>query len=953
MPYPERSRMTALLERLRAALAPDYEVERELASGGMGMVFLGRDPALDRPVAIKIIRPELATAAAAERFLREARILASLSHPNVIPVHRAAEAGGIAYYVMDYLAAETLADRLARGPLPAAEVLALGSDLLAALDAAHRQGILHRDVKPANLFLLEGRVVLGDFGIAKSATHGGETLTVPGSAIGTPDYMAPEQATGQQLTAAADLYSAGLVLYEALTGRRWPSFEEPESADWSGVPRALVPILKRALALRAAARWPDAPAFRRALARAGAPAFRRRLIAASTVVGGIAAVAVVLWATGVLPLHSRSGSLSIAVRPFRVAGPGAPAWLGDSLAATLVRALGANTDFRVHVASGTDTADGLLLDGQATVSGESLAVAVTPASGAAPAFRADTTGTLAGWDRAATGLASQVLLQLWSRDNAAIARDLPLGAAPRTPEGLGAFLRAELLFAHAQWGAAYQAYAVARDVDPSCLICDVRIADVARWLGLEPDRTRTARYRAALDSFPPHYRQLIQASFAPPAERMSLLRDLTVRYRGWGFGWFILGDEVFHRGALGGIPRADALAPLQQAAVLRPDFAPTWEHLAWVAIAEGDSVAAATALDHYAQLADQGDSAAANIGALLRSGFIWRFAPEPVATAASAQVLARPEAALWSDIFAAPSFLLTFDVPRATVWLGERFVQGVPRAGLATTGLLAQAYGLVALGRPDSAAVLARRAAERAPERALALFAAELPAALALADSADLPHRYAALAAPLQAIATATSGAAASDRARAAWMLTLLAQRAGRDGEAARWHTILTAAEPPGGPLRAMADAATGPSTGGSVATALRRSEALTALDSANRGGDPFFRAMLHLERAAWLTALGRRQEAVAALRWHENNDFTGYPGLEPQAGEVDYAFGTLARWRRARLLDTPGRTGSFAELCRCYAAVARLWGDGEPRYAARADTARQRLATLRCADER
>lgn len=102
--------MTALQERLCAALAPDYEVERELASGGMGTVLLGRDVALDRPVAIKIIRPELATAATAERFLREARILASLSHPNVIPVHRAGDAGGFSYYVMDYLAAETLAD---------------------------------------------------------------------------------------------------------------------------------------------------------------------------------------------------------------------------------------------------------------------------------------------------------------------------------------------------------------------------------------------------------------------------------------------------------------------------------------------------------------------------------------------------------------------------------------------------------------------------------------------------------------------------------------------------------------------------------------------------------------------------------------------------------------------------------------------------------------------------
>jgi hypothetical protein len=946
--------MTALLERLRSALAPDYEVERELASGGMGMVFLGRDPALDRPVAIKIIRPDLATASAAERFLREARILASLSHPNVIPVHRAGESRGFSYYVMDYLAAETLADRLVRGPLPAAEVLALGSDLLAALDASHRRGILHRDVKPANVFLVEGRAVLGDFGIAKSAAHDGATLTLAGTAMGTPAYMAPEQAAGHELTPAADLYSAGLLLYEALTGRRWPSFGEPEGADWSGVPRALVPIFRRALDLRATARWPDASAFRRALARAGAPAWGRRVTAVSAVIAGIAAVAGVLRVTGVLPLHSTRGSLSIAVRSFRVSGTGAPAWLGDSLAATFVRALGANTDFRVHVAAGADTADALLLDGQATVRGESLAVAVTPASAATPAFRADTTGTLAGWGQAAAGLASQVLLQLWSRENAAIAGDLPLGAAPRTPEGLRAFLRAELLFAHAQWSEAYRAYAVARDVDPSCLICDVRIVDVSRWLGIEAEKARTDRYRAALDSFPPHYRQLIQASLGPPAERIDLLRDLTVRYRGWGFGWFILGDEIFHRGALEGILRADALAPLQQAAVLRPDFAPIWEHLAWVAIAEGDSAVAADALDHYGQLAAQRDTAAATIGAMLQAGFAWRFAPEPVALAASQQALAQPEVAGWSDLYAGPSYLLTFDVPRATVWLGARFAEGVPRKGLETTGLLAQAYGLVALGRPDSAVAVARRAAERAPERS-ALFAAELPAALALADPADLSHDYDRIAGPLRAIADETS-LAPPKRSRARWMLALLAWRArhGAEGDAARRD--FEALERPGRPLGTMLDVVAGPGMHQLPALALSRSPALVTHDSAEAAGDPFYRTLVYLSRADWQVAAQLPERAVRELRWHENNDFAGYPGgleMEPQAGEVDYAFGTLARWRRARLLDTPGRTGSSTELCRCYAAVARLWGDGEPRYAARADTARQRLATLPCADVR
>src|SRR3989304_5935384 len=144
--------MAAVLERLRVALAPDYELERELGGGGMGVVFLARDPALDRRVPIKVIRPELATARATERFLREAKLLAQLKHPNIMPVHRAGEAGGFAYYVMDYCEGETLQARLERGPLRSPEAVRLGCQLLEGLEAVHRAGLVHRDIKPANGF---------------------------------------------------------------------------------------------------------------------------------------------------------------------------------------------------------------------------------------------------------------------------------------------------------------------------------------------------------------------------------------------------------------------------------------------------------------------------------------------------------------------------------------------------------------------------------------------------------------------------------------------------------------------------------------------------------------------------------------------------------------------------------------------------------------------------------
>jgi len=240
-----------LLDRVRRALAPEFTVERELASGGMGVVYLGVDVRLARPVAIKVVRPGVGSAVASERFLREARALAALAHPNIAPIHRAGEADGLAYYVMDYVAAPTLADRLRERPLPRAEVLTVADGLLAALEAVHAHGMVHRDVKPSNVFVGEGgRAILADFGIAKSTRSGHEDLTASGHPIGTPGYMSPEQMKGGEVGPRSDQYAAAMVLFEAFTGRRW-SFDDTGPAAWTGVPRAVAPGLRRALAWRA------------------------------------------------------------------------------------------------------------------------------------------------------------------------------------------------------------------------------------------------------------------------------------------------------------------------------------------------------------------------------------------------------------------------------------------------------------------------------------------------------------------------------------------------------------------------------------------------------------------------------------------------------------------------------------------------------------------------------
>src|SRR3989442_8229740 len=160
--------MSPFFERLRAALAPDYELLRELASGGMGTVYLAREIALDCLVAVKVLRPELATANAVTRFVHEAQTLAKVRHPTIVVVHKVDERHGLHFYVMDFLEGDTLQQRLAtRGPLTHHEARKLGRDLLEALEVVHGWGVIHRDIKPSNLFWLGRRAVLTDFGIAK------------------------------------------------------------------------------------------------------------------------------------------------------------------------------------------------------------------------------------------------------------------------------------------------------------------------------------------------------------------------------------------------------------------------------------------------------------------------------------------------------------------------------------------------------------------------------------------------------------------------------------------------------------------------------------------------------------------------------------------------------------------------------------------------------------------
>lgn len=194
-------------------------LEHRLGLGGMAVVHLARDTALDRPVAVKFLAERLdGDRELRERFLREARYAAKLSHPNVVAIYDTGEEEGLPYIVMEYVDGVTLSDELdRRGSLPPAEVAALGRQACAGIAHAHEAGLVHRDIKPQNLLLrADGTLKVADFGIARGGL--GSTLTQAGTLLGTAAFMAPEVARGEQATVAADLYSLGAVLYELLTG---------------------------------------------------------------------------------------------------------------------------------------------------------------------------------------------------------------------------------------------------------------------------------------------------------------------------------------------------------------------------------------------------------------------------------------------------------------------------------------------------------------------------------------------------------------------------------------------------------------------------------------------------------------------------------------------------------------------------------------------------------------
>ncbi len=302
--------MTDVLNRLKTALADRYAIESELGAGGMATVYLAEDVKHHRKVAVKVLRPELAAAIGAERFLREIEVAAQLNHPHILALYDSGESNEFLYYVMPVVEGESLRDRLNHEhQLPIDDAIRLTEQIASALDYAHRHGVIHRDIKPENVLLHEGEAMVTDFGIALAISEaGGTRLTETGFSLGTPHYMSPEQVAGERaLDARSDVYALGCVLFEMLAGE--PPFtgntaqsviakrlsESPPSVSTlrDTVPDALSATVTKALARSPADRYESAAAFAAALAdtttiateRAAAPSRWKHPVAAAALFG--------------------------------------------------------------------------------------------------------------------------------------------------------------------------------------------------------------------------------------------------------------------------------------------------------------------------------------------------------------------------------------------------------------------------------------------------------------------------------------------------------------------------------------------------------------------------------------------------------------------------------------------------------------------------------------------
>ena len=941
--------MPSLIERLRDALAPRYEVDGEVASGGMATVFRARDTSLERVVAIKVLRPDMATAVGEARFLREARTLASFSHPNMVSIHDADQKDGLSYYVMDLIEGETLAERLERGPLDGRDAFRLGRDLLAALERIHAAGVVHRDVKPSNIFLVDGRALLADFGIVQVEGSADDTLTREGSSPGTPAYMSPEQAKGTATSPQSDLYALGMVLFESLSGTRWTSLAAPESGDWSGIPVAARPVLRKALAIAPEDRWKDAAEFQQALRTRG-PGIR---VPRWTALVALAAIVVLLWRAADRPGSpwpaAREGLLDVAVFPCEAAED------ADSvLAANIGRYVAANLEVIPGV---TRVPYQTAVSWYVARSGSFESTDWTEVLGARHAAKCTV-------NRATDGLvinlrllgktgeqvyfqtvlvegttepellrraASQVSAHLVFKLAKLRLTDEEVDRFADVPfDALSHFLSGQDALRRGAWKSAAEQYDAALQADSTFTLARLRLAEVHRWMADRPiGEDLTAILEMDLSSLGPLDSLLLAASVTPHGlEQLRAFESILERpeYSLDAYATLLYADELYHRGGLWGVPLDSAIAVLELAVARDLFLVPAVEHLTQALIRTGREEAAATELERLRSIYASREESGLFYPDVWSWGFVERFQPS-----AAIEVRSNMAGSPLKMLGLYTRWVRYIDSPPAQTALGDLLVGAADSLGIqgfAAQGFIARGLGLITEGKIDEGLAAFDSAARRLETPETVTQAAEwhvMPFGLGLEGfSADAVERSESV---LEAL-WEQPDIDMRIKARAATTLAVLADRREDADLRDTWRARLDSLGPgvreitarPSRFLAALSSAADG-----DYRAALDSTGRDLAYDSAGLAMRPFLRSALYLKRGEWYRGLNMPDSAIATWVWHENTDLEGM--VEPQlvqAGEVDGALGVHARLRIVQSLSETGEPPEV--ICPVAREVVRLW---------------------------
>ena len=625
--------MPDLPARLQEALADRYVLERELGQGGMATVFLAHDLKHDRPVAIKVLHPELAHSLGPERFLREIRLTARLAHSNILVVFDSGEAAGRLWYAVPYVAGGSLRQRLGQeAQLGIPETLRIAGQVAAALAHAHGQGIVHRDIKPENILLAGDQALVADFGLAKALdASSAEKLTETGLSMGTPAYMSPEQAAGGAVDARSDLYALGCVVYEMLAGV--PPFTGPTAQAILArhavdrvpplrtvrrtIPEPIEQAVERALAKVPSDRFDSAAEFVAALNAIDVlePARRRRpssKVRISAIMAAVVAAAV-LVAGGFRLIKAKEprilpSAASIAILPFEPAGGDtALARLGKDLAVTVSASLDGvgsvkTTDRfsiagaiegkqNVSIAEGGELARRLgassVLRGTLVGSGDHvrLDLGLYDTKSLAPLATAI---TISGHRDSLAALTDSVtwalLRQMWQRGeppspslSAVTTKSLP---------ALRAYLDAERAFVAGDVDRAALAYRSAMAADSSFWLAYIGYIWAQSWsLHGEPTEIEPAVFQALVrqrEALPERERLMVDALRVlerTPRLKIEASRRVTQQFPQYWPGWWLYADMLFHHGPDVGYDWSEALDAFRRVVAMNPKLAPAWKHI--------------------------------------------------------------------------------------------------------------------------------------------------------------------------------------------------------------------------------------------------------------------------------------------------------------------------------------------------------------------------------------